>query len=677
MTTEHIKMPAVLPRVRLHANGVQTAFTYPFPIFAEEDLKVYLDGALQSGGFIIEGEGGTAGGTVIFDEPPAEDVIVMLERRVPLERLTDFLEGGDFSARSVNNEFDYLTAEIQQINADQETMLRYSPHEVPGTLTLPDKYVRAGKALAFDGDGNLSVVDHGLTQAAPSFAPSGVGAIVRSSNDKHSDHVSVKDFGAVGDGLADDTTAFINALAAHYNVYVPSGTYLLSAPVEIGYGKVLHGAGQSSVLKGTSQAQDILVVPESYASISALKLEGGNAGVRLYGKNSPCVQNNLSELTIWQSQTGLVLDGYQNPSNPCYWNNFNKILIAQPAINGVHMIRSGGGDTPNANKFVQVRVYSLSADLSGHGFYVESGRYNNAFVDCEANVKGTALACFRIGADTDKNLLTNLYTESYNGVPNVQLDAGSQETAIINLFSASDGAAIYDLSGGNYDTVNAGYPDKNRLRKTRVSDLTVEQMRYDTKYVEAAGASTITMTTDETVQLVSAANGAIEMVLPSALDAVGAQFIIKKIDYTNNFVTIIEDEGDGPDGHDVVLGSQNDYVTVVSNGAGWHITAHNRMAGNSWYHDGTGVFEPDLSRDVYLVSSFGGALEVRLPPANASHAAGRTITVKKVDTSANVVNVSEQGGSGPDGYTQPLNSQYSAITILSDGSQWFILSKFN
>ena len=76
------------------------------------------------------------------------------------------------------------------------------------------------------------------------------------------------------------------------------------------------------------------------------------------------------------------------------------------------------------------------------------------------------------------------------------------------------------------------------------------------------------------------------------------------------------------------------------------------------------------------VSSFGGTLTTRLPPANAVEAIGRTVTIKKTDVSFNVVTVTEQGGSGPDGFAQPLNSQYEAITVVSNGAQWYIVSKF-
>jgi hypothetical protein len=118
-------------------------------------------------------------------------------------------------------------------------------------------------------------------------------------------------------------------------------------------------------------------------------------------------------------------------------------LVEQPAVHGFHLTLSGAGDTPNANKFYAFRAYS-----HGAGFYIEDGKYNNALIDFEANVKGTAQGCFIIGANSEKTLLVNPYAESFNTVPNIKLEAGSTETSIYNLLSASDGAAIWDLSGG-------------------------------------------------------------------------------------------------------------------------------------------------------------------------------------------------------------------------------------
>jgi len=178
------------------------------------------------------------------------------------------------------------------------------------------------------------------------------------------------------------------------------------------------------------------------------------------------------------------------------------------------------------------------------------------------------------------------------------------------------------------------------------------------------------------VHIVNATNGAVTIELPQASLAAGAQITIKKVDNSSNIVTITENgAGPGPDGKELQLGGVNDYVSVISNGANWYITASNRMSDNTRYHDGTGTYDIDMAVDTYLLSSFGGALTGRLPPANAAEAIGRTITIKKIDSSANVVSVTEQGGSGPDQSSQSLSSQYSAITVVSNGAQWYIVSK--
>lgn len=68
-----------------------------------------------------------------------------------------------------------------------------------------------------------------------SFTPSGIGAVSRTVQDKERDWVSVKDFGAVGDGSTDDSSAILAAVNAAtgatggnsstYGVYFPAGIY--------------------------------------------------------------------------------------------------------------------------------------------------------------------------------------------------------------------------------------------------------------------------------------------------------------------------------------------------------------------------------------------------------------------------------------------------------------------
>jgi len=675
MTTEHIQVPAVTPIVRYTANGAQTIFAYPFPIFASEDLTVFLDGAEQVSGFTITGAGNTNGGDVTFDTAPVSAITVTLERRLSIERVTDFLEGGDFSAVSINNELDYLIAAIQQVERDNDVMLKYGDHETPGNVELPDKALRTNMVLGFDGNGDPVAVSTEGTMASPNFTATGTGAATRTSTDKFSDLISVKDFGAVGDGLADDTLPIQQALGAHDSVLIPAGTYLITNTISLNARQSLIGLGQKSIIKCQADTFNAIEVPEGFCTIQNLRIESGDVAIRLFGDTAECVQNSVSDVQIIGAKTGIQLDGYTDSAKPCYWNNFARILIEQPVTHGVHLTKSGAGDTPNANRFQAVRVYSKGASTTGSGFYVEHGSLNNAFVDCEANVNGpTADSCFRLGAASNKTLLVNVLCESSNLVPNVKLDSGSVETSIFNLSAESDGAAIDDSSSGNYDAYNAGSPEKNRLRKTVVTDLKATLLRHDTELITAAGTTTLDIS--HTVHLADATAGAQTIELPALAGAVGVKISIKKIDSTSNIVTVTGSGAEaGPDGKDLLLGGENDYVTLLCNGAEWFILNSNRVSGNTRFFDGTGTYDIDMAVDTYLVSSFGGALTTRLPPANAVQAIGRTVTIKKTDSSANAVSVTEQGGSGPDQATQSLASQYSAITVVSDGGQWFIVSK--
>ena len=97
---------------------------------------------------------------------------------------------------------------------------------------LPPAADRAGRVLQFNAT-------TGVPEAGPFFPipvnsvdsqfalyrAAGTGAVATNVQSKLREFVSVKDFGAVGDGVADDTLAFNAAIAAGKRVFVPAGTY--------------------------------------------------------------------------------------------------------------------------------------------------------------------------------------------------------------------------------------------------------------------------------------------------------------------------------------------------------------------------------------------------------------------------------------------------------------------
>lgn len=572
--TTHIQIMDVAPRIQYTGNGAQTSFTYPFAIFSPDQLHVFTNGAELLSGFTVMNAGSTTGGTVIFDTAPLSGIRVTLERILPLQRISDFIEGGELSANALNNEFDYLTASVQQIQDDQSALIGFTKTENIPLTELPGKSARSNKVLGFDGNGDLSLYESSNTYNSPSNTQSGTGAVARTLVDKAKEFVSVKDFGATGDGTTNDRTAIVNALAAHSHVYFPPGTYRITSGIEVGDNKILCGAGVTTIIKASVTTFDTISMIGKNAQIKDMVIDTGDSALRLYGKAAPCTGNTLQNLVIRNANIGIELDGYINTANPCDGNHFTNIIIEKPAQYGVLVTRSGVGKHPNSNQFTGIRVSSQGTAISGAGFFMEAAKYNNALINCEAYLSGSPSACFRVGSGSDKTLIINAYCETASVIPNILLDNGSVETSIVNLFSNSAGSAIEDFSGGNYMALNAGFPFKNKLSRTMASDLTIAQKRLSFESVAFASPNTVTVDLSKSTYLVSAASAVTTVQLPKAAAAnSGAVIIIKKTDGSANAVQVTEASGSGPDGMATNLSTSNSSITVISNGGNWYTIA--------------------------------------------------------------------------------------------------------
>lgn len=164
----HIQIGDISPRIQYTANGSVTTFAFPFPIFENSDLLVYLDGALQSSGYTVSGAGETAGGSAVFSVAPGNGVIVTLGRSVPIERTTNFQDGGAFRAAVINEELDRLVCMAQQLQEELgRTVRRPLTSTSTAPLDLPEPV--PGRALKFGTDGAL-VLSNGDPDAAQSDA---------------------------------------------------------------------------------------------------------------------------------------------------------------------------------------------------------------------------------------------------------------------------------------------------------------------------------------------------------------------------------------------------------------------------------------------------------------------------------------------------------------------------
>ena len=84
-----------------------------------------------------------------------------------------------------------------------------------------------------------------MTTLVPKYDQGATGAVNRPFNLKLAEIVSVKDFGALGDGTTDDTAAIQAALTTGNDVYVPDGTYKVTSTLTLATGfQTIYGAGR-------------------------------------------------------------------------------------------------------------------------------------------------------------------------------------------------------------------------------------------------------------------------------------------------------------------------------------------------------------------------------------------------------------------------------------------------
>jgi len=270
---EHIRIGDVAPRVHYVANGLQTAFTYPFPIFAAGDIEVRINSGRVFSGFAVEGAGLSEGGLVRFSEAPPSGVRVTLLRRIPVSRTTDFQPNGVLRAQTLNDELDRQVAALQDLRDSIAGAVRLDAADTPSGTTLPERAARADKLLGFDGLGNVTVIPRGGVIASPYE-----GGVPRSAEDKLAETLSARDFGALGDGLADDGPALQAAMnaaaAAGRHLLVGEGTYRTLMPLSLpggAPGLTMRGA----ILYAGPAGQPALTIGDGGANRNAAKLYQG------------------------------------------------------------------------------------------------------------------------------------------------------------------------------------------------------------------------------------------------------------------------------------------------------------------------------------------------------------------------------------------------------------------
>ena len=312
------------------------------------------------------------------------------------------------------------------------------------------------------------------------FLQSGTGALSRSVQNKLRDTVSVKDFGAAGDGVTDDTAAIQAAINSSARVIlVPTGTYRVDGTISLQTFKTLQIEGTLSRLSAYSSSTRPLVLINNVQHAEVCgngALVSQNAtidGLICIGPEDPSVPANQFIDVQWCAVDGLSLTGAglgasnigvmvqctaaYGGANVCYQNWIRNLEINSVG-SGIYF-----GSQSNANMISQINMWNIGVyginfagnDGSPSGYptssitdNIVSGLFiNNSFsltaslrcVQASFNVfhgmhgEPGGGRLFTFDANSESNYLTGIENHSQAGI-----NLGQNNTIITNATIANN-----------------------------------------------------------------------------------------------------------------------------------------------------------------------------------------------------------------------------------------------
>lgn len=294
--------------------------------------------------------------------------------------------------------------------------------------------MHAGYATAFvtgyysahDGGGGAYQYDPSDTTSADNG-----GTIIVASDGgrwklQYTQSVSVKQFGATGKGIADDTTSIQNALSwaaanGGGDIYVPPGTYKTTSTLTIGGSFVcLHGAGKSiSVIACSSVSIDTLLIGSSSSALQSVYVNGigfqpsvtktSGSEIHVNGSN---INIYLEDLIVTEGFQGIFLDSNASgASGGGSSYHINNAYIESCTYAGVIL--------GSANGWVQgVWMDECTIAANAHGLLIQncSALYASRLDIIEQTVDGISVNPYNSGMYAIDLFFNNVQCDSTNGI---------------------------------------------------------------------------------------------------------------------------------------------------------------------------------------------------------------------------------------------------------------------
>jgi hypothetical protein len=335
------------PRVQYTATAAQTTFPYPFPIFADADLVVDIDGVTQAltTDYTVSGAGDDTGGDVTLLVAATGGEIVTIYRDIAIARATDFQQNGPLASASFNDELDKVYLLLQQLESRVNRGLRLpitsgatdAQIEFTPIANWLDKFVyidsnglpQPGAAVTGETLSRTTIASYFLPLSAAEIA----AGLTTSDITQFWPYGDIRRYKAVCDGATDDTARVQLAIdVAHGsgtgngNVFVPSLRVAIFGTLDIKSGVAVRGESHSAeyyinspfstiagaqFYKPTGGTDGSMVVLQTGSSLSGVylrwdKVGGATQGIVRFGDvddTSDCYNASLARCAIYGNAT--------------------------------------------------------------------------------------------------------------------------------------------------------------------------------------------------------------------------------------------------------------------------------------------------------------------------------------------------------------------------------------
>jgi hypothetical protein len=237
-----------------------------------------------------------------------------------------------------------------------------------------------------------------------SYTPPFAASVTTTVGDKLAQYVSVKDYGAVGDGVADDTAAIAAALADNDTIFFPSGEYLVSGNINIQNKTVLGNSWRDTIIQLSGNNTNTPVFINSATSASA------------WGSGNGFTLDNLTVKGNWDGSTvnPVNIDSFDNLGSVIRWHagayvNVSNCKIQDSFAHGLAFDRLGYSyfqfNEITTNKYDGIHLNGPSQDESITSTWVS----NNSIHSC----RGTA--CIYLKNGLTMQATQNVLEDAVNG----------------------------------------------------------------------------------------------------------------------------------------------------------------------------------------------------------------------------------------------------------------------